>query len=118
MLQPSPAAIGPSKPAEYAERAAISEKRRAYNREYMRAWRANPLHQARERASREKAYCEKKLREALRARQRKPFTNERGVRVCGFCGKAGPVSEVLRLRISNTPRGDYVEVRMPYCGQC
>lgn len=93
-----------------------SAKRRAYNREYMRAWRANPRHQARERATRQRSYYERKLRKALR--ERRPFTNDLGVPVCGLCGKLPPVAEIVRLRIRETTRGEYVQVRIPYCGQC
>jgi hypothetical protein len=94
----------------------ISAKRRAYNREYMRAWRADPRHQARERATRERAYYERKLREALR--ERSPFTNDLGLPVCGFCGKLPPIAEILRLRVCDHARSGYVQVRIPYCGQC
>lgn len=93
-----------------------SAKRRAYNREYMRAWRADPRHQSNERATRQKSYFDRKLREALR--ERRPFTNDMGLPVCGFCGKLPPVSEIVRLRIRESSRGEYVQVRIPYCGQC
>lgn len=99
-----------------AHECGMSAKRRAYNREYMRAWRADPRHQTRERTARQKSYYERKLREALR--ERRPFTNDLGVPVCGLCGKLPPVAEIVRLRIRETTRGEYVRVRIPYCGQC
>lgn len=97
-------------------REAISAKRRAYNRRYMRGWRADPRNQARERATRQRAYLERKLREALQVRL--AFTNDLGVPACGFCRRLPSIGEVLRLRICEHARGGYVEVRIPYCGEC
>jgi hypothetical protein len=91
-------------------------KRRAYNRAYMRMWRSDPRHHAREHAAREKAYLQRKLREALRDRSlsaEKPTAP-----ICGLCGKLPPVREILRLRIRETPRAEFVKIRVPYCGQC
>src|SRR5208282_1331085 len=53
---------------ERAERAqsALLAKRRRYNRLYMRSWRADPSHQAYERANRERWHYERKLRSAMR----------------------------------------------------
>lgn len=107
---------GESAVRQRRRRCAISAKRRAYNREYMRAWRADPRHQLRERATRQRTYYERKLREALR--ERSPLTDDLGTPLCGLCGKLPPVSEVVRLRIRESARGDYVQVRIPYCGQC
>jgi len=94
----------------------LSAKRRGYNRAYMRAWRADPRHQLRERANRERAYYERKLREALRD----AASLDRILRpaVCGLCGKLPPVAEIVRLRVCDRVRGGYVAVRVPYCGQC
>jgi hypothetical protein len=111
--------IGGSSESEarlHRDRIALAARRRAYNREYMRAWRSDPRHQARERVTRERAYYERKLRDALR--ERRPFTNDAGMPVCGLCGKLPPVAEILRLRICDHARGGYVPIRLPYCGQC
>lgn len=94
----------------------LLEKRRQYNRRYMRAWRADPLRQSRERENRERWNYERKLREAQS--DRIPYTNERGERVCGLCRRQPPVTEIVRLQVcEGAPRG-YVEVRIPYCGEC
>ena len=98
------------------EEIAALAKRRAYNRAYMRMWRSDPRHHARERASREKAYLQRKLREAVRDRSilaAKPPSP-----TCGLCGKLPPVREIVRLRIRDTPRAEFVKIRVPYCGQC
>ena len=37
---------------------------------------------------------------------------------CGFCRKNRPITRVWRLEIRDlAPRG-YVEIRVPYCGEC
>lgn len=89
---------------------------RQYNREYMRRWRSDLRHQLRERHLREQWYFERKRRDAVR--EYRPYTNAHGDRVCGFCRRLPPVSEVVRLRISSAAPGGYVEVRVPYCGEC
>jgi hypothetical protein len=97
-------------------RHALAEKRRRYNRLYMRSWRADPRHQACEREHRERWHYERKLRNALRKHD--PYADDRGEPVCGFCRKNPPVTRVWRLESRDlAPRG-YVEVRVPYCGQC
>jgi hypothetical protein len=95
---------------------AIAARRRAYNRAYMRAWRADPRHRMRERATRQHAYYARKLRDALR--ERRPFTDDYGRSVCGLCGKLPPVYVVSRLRICDHAHGGYVSIRIPYCGEC
>jgi len=95
---------------------AFLAKRRRYNREYMRAWRANPAHRSNERKNRERWQYERKLR-ALRSPQ-EPFASSCGKPVCGFCRKNPPLGEIVRLQVSESaPRG-YVALRIPYCGQC
>ncbi len=97
-------------------REAPLEKRRRYNRLYMRSWRADPRHQACERAHRERWHYERKLRDSLPPCD--PDADDHGESVCGFCRKSPPVTKVWRLEIRDlAPRG-YVEVRVPYCGQC
>ncbi len=85
----------------------IEEKRRR-NREYMRRWRADPRNRDHERASRQRWHYERKLRAARR--------DERPV--CGLCHKRRPVCQVQRLLLVEDHPGGFVEVRVPYCGQC
>lgn len=97
-------------------RSALLEKRRRYNRLYMRAWRADPAHLAVERANRERWHYERKLRNALSAGV--SAAEKHATFLCGFCRKLPPVTRVRRLEIRHlAPRG-YVEVRVPYCGEC
>ena len=107
----------PGEPETVRRRAlAIAARRRAYNRNYMRTRRADPRHRARERAAQREAYFARKLRDLLR--EKRPFTNDLGAPVCGLCGKLPPVSEIVRLQIRETRCGEYVPIRIPYCGQC
>jgi hypothetical protein len=92
------------------------EKRRIYNRLYMRSWRADPRHRACEREHRQQWHYARKLRDALRVHH--PHANDRGCPVCGFCRKNPPVTKVWRLEIRDLAPGGYVEVRVPYCGEC
>jgi hypothetical protein len=100
--------------SERARRAWLAERRK-YNRLYMRAWRAQPANSAAERRNRARWHYERKLREALR---RDLHVTKRAEPVCGFCRKLAPVTQIWRLEIRDlAPRG-YVEVRVPYCGEC
>jgi hypothetical protein len=92
------------------------ERRRAYNRLYMRAWRADPRHREGELRNRERWDYERKLRRA--EGEPRPFTDEVGRPVCGFCRKDPPVREVMRLRISLDAAARFVPIRVPYCGNC
>ena len=104
----------PNAGADRARRAWFAERRR-YNRLYMRAWRANPANIAAERRNRERWHYERKLREAL---HHELHATKRAASICGFCRKHPPVMKVWRLEICDlAPRG-YVEVRVPYCGEC
>lgn len=96
------------------ENAALEQKRR-YKREFMRKWRANPHHRFRERLLRSHWNYERKKREA---EQPVSHRNARGELKCGICGKLPPVTEVVRLRVSECSPDGYVEVRIPYCGTC
>jgi hypothetical protein len=92
------------------------EKRRSYNREYMRIWRAASGNRSQEAANRKRWYYERKVRDVLRDQAE---TRENDVKpTCAFCGKDRPIGEIARLRISNESRSGYLEVRMPYCGRC
>ncbi|MBZ5696778.1 MAG: hypothetical protein LAN36_15640 [Acidobacteriia bacterium] len=95
---------------------AFLEKRREYNRRYMRAWRADPAHQALDRDNRDRSNYERKLRDARI--DRIPYTNERGERVCGLCRRQAPVTEIVRLQVCDCAPQGYVEIRIPYCGEC
>jgi hypothetical protein len=67
-------------------------------------------------ANRERWHYERKLRSAQRNHY--PFCDDHGELVCGFCRKSPVVARVPRLEIREyAPRG-YVEVRVPYCGEC
>jgi hypothetical protein len=90
-------------------------ERRRYNRIYMRAWRAHPANIAAERRNRARWHYQRKLHEALR---HPPDESKHAAAICGFCRKQAPVTMVRRLEIRDlAPRG-YVEVRVPYCGEC
>jgi hypothetical protein len=79
--------------------------RRRYKRNYMRVWRARPGNCERERGTRQRSYANQKLHRA----------GEPVQRLCGFCHQRVPIEKVVRLR----PVGNgYVEMRVPYCGQC
>ncbi len=101
---------------DFGVRAALVAKRRRYNRLYMRTWRANPAHLAAERANRERWHYERKLRSALK--EHSAGDGDHSNPACGFCRRHPPVTKVWRLEIRDlAPRG-YVEVRIPYCGEC
>jgi hypothetical protein len=91
------------------------ERKRQYKREFMRRWRANPHHRLRESLLRTQWTYERKKRDAARP---STHTNARGELKCGICGKLPPVTEVVRLRVSEAAPDGYVEVRIPYCGTC
>lgn len=91
------------------------ERKRRYKREFMRRWRANPDHRMRESLMRRKWNYDRKKRDAS---QLPPEINTRGNMKCAICGMLPPVTEVVRLRVSQTAPGGYVEVRLPYCGHC
>lgn len=93
------------------------EEHRRLNREYMRRWRADPGHRARERARSRFYSRERKGRTAANCCG-PPFTNARGELVCGFCLLRPAVEQVTRLRISESGPEEYVEVLIPYCGGC
>ena len=78
--------------------------RRRYKRNYMRRWRADPRHYDRERASRERSYYNRKVRNRRRSRN-----------VCGFCHQRPPKSKVLRLM---PVEEGFIPIFVPYCGHC
>ena len=100
------------------EAALLRERRRRYNRKYMRRWRANPHHAEREGERRRRAYWRIKLSGADGAAdttdgaQRKPPAT-----LCGFCGRRPPITRITRLQIA-PPSSEFVPIEIPYCGQC
>ena len=90
--------------------------RRQYKREYMRRWRADAGRHARERSKRKEWYHGRKSREGCQ--NCGPGASDRGGRVCGFCRLRPSLKTVVRLQICESAPGGYVEVRIPYCGQC
>lgn len=94
---------------------AAREERRRYKREFMRKWRKNPHHRLRESLQRTQWNYERKKRQAT---ELPDHANARGEARCGICGKLPPVTEIVRLRVSECAPSGYVEVRFPYCGTC
>ena len=95
---------------------ALLEKRRRYNRLYMRLWRANPAHRAAELANRARWHYARKLRQALQVVGADLAQDT--TLVCGFCRTAPSITKVWRLEIRDSAPGGYAEVRVPYCGEC
>jgi hypothetical protein len=94
----------------------LVEEKRVYNRSYMRRWRADPRHAAREQLNRRRSYRRSKMRPS-----RKPLSGDRDSRgelFCGFCRKRRPIMLVTRLKSPAGEASRYVEIRIPYCGQC
>lgn len=93
-----------------------SEERRQRNREFMRQWRRDPLHQGRERVKRrERYYSREKQRAFAKSIRSSALENRRGL--CGFCWRPA-VKDVIRLRVCESSPDGYVEVLTPYCGEC
>src|SRR5271156_5339433 len=90
-----------------------TEAGRRYNREYMRRWRADPRHRAREIGTRLRAYLRQKARRATS--ERRLYVNRHGQAVCGFCWRRTPVRMAERLRISEAAKNGYVRVLVPCC---
>ena len=102
-------------PREDASALAAEEKRR-YNREFMRRWRADPRNHAVEREKRRRWYYER--HKPRLARDASLSAGRQRQRLCGFCSRLPATGEIARLRVSETSPGGYVQVRIPYCGQC
>jgi hypothetical protein len=96
-----------------AEDAAELARKRAYNRKYMRRWRKNPGHRARER--RRSAIAFRAHRNAQRLHELRGGMKEFGRPLCAMCRHKPPVMMVERLRA--TPSG-FVRVELAYCGEC
>ena len=84
---------------------AAARERRLRNREYMRRWRADPLHRQSERIHSTNWRRGRNLQDP----------HHPGPTVCGFCHRRRSRSVVPRLRPVET---GFVEVQMPYCGLC
>jgi len=108
---------GKAKPGEMPSREdELLAARRIYNRTYMRRWRAKPSHAAREQLNRRRSYHDRKLRTARIPRDR--YQNCHGELFCAFCRRRPSVMQVTRLTSSAVDASRYVEIRMPYCGEC
>jgi len=92
------------------------QQRRRNNREFMRLWRTDPQHVAKEREMRRQRYYARKKQHCLD--EKEPAIG-RGLlsRTCRYCWR--PATQiVVRLRICDHAPDGYVEVQTPYCGQC
>jgi hypothetical protein len=90
--------------------------RRQANREFMRQWRADPQHLTKERQERKQRYYSRQKQKTLRDIA---FASATGLQSqsCGFCSRSA-VRLIRRLQISAVAPEEYVEVLVPYCGQC
>jgi hypothetical protein len=104
------------RPCYQAAEAEAAEERRRYNREFMRRWRSDPLHQAVERAKRRHSYAREKRRRAVERRNRRQACNGNPAH-CAFCSRPA-VRQIVRLRPSADAPEGYVKIRIPYCGEC
>ena len=89
-------------------------RRRKRNRENTRRRRADPARNAQEQDQRKN-------------RQRSTSASSASIsmsvpqpmgRVCAICHLRAAVEEIIRLELSETTRGGYVQVKLPYCGRC
>jgi hypothetical protein len=89
-------------------------RRRTVNRECMRRRRADPTHAARDKERRKDRQHSTRLRAiCISANVAQPMG-----RVCAICHLRAAVEEIARLELSDTARGGYVQVWLPYCGRC
>ena len=102
--------------SEEMARRSLLHKKRQYAREYMRKWRSDPGHHQLEHESRRRCYRERKLRATADSQSATAKTNLQPV--CGICRRRPSITEVVRLRMREKAPDGYVEVRIPYCGQC
>jgi hypothetical protein len=111
-----------SGPRPTSDEARLRERRRAYNRAYMRRWRANPRHAEQEGERRRRDYWRIKLRGADDGAAQSVDTTEGAPRqprstLCGFCGHRPSITRITRLKIT-LPSSEFVPIDIPYCGQC
>jgi hypothetical protein len=97
---------GPSEPTD-------TQKKREYNRRFMRRWRSDPAHQALERERRRQRYCLGPNSQRLH-RSGAEVPPPKGIKKCRLCSRPA-AKEVTRLEAVG---GRYVEMRIPYCGIC
>lgn len=108
--RPAPRPSAQERTVQASRRSAICfdlslEQRRRCKRDYMRRWRAAPKNRKREKQTRQRAWLQRKLN----------GDPKRSLRVCAFCNYRQSVTTVARLE--PLPRG-FVEVHLPYCGEC
>lgn len=109
--------VGISAEAESREGNPVEDKRR-YNREFMRRWRADPFHLAAERAQRRQRYYAVHKQRRMERRATSRPASEGDEKLCGFCWKRPALRKIVRLQVSESAPDGYVEVRIPYCGEC
>ena len=93
----------------------ILEQKRRYIREYMRRWRARPDHQQLEHENRRRSYRQRKLTGAAGA----PHSQANSAApLCAICRKRPSIKTIVRLRLLDEAPYNYVEMHVPYCGEC
>ncbi len=95
-----------------------SEDKRQYNREFMRRWRADPLHAALEREKRRQRYYDGQKQRRLNRLVSSAQSSGRKGKMCGFCWKRPAREKIVRLQVCERASDGYVKVRIPYCGEC
>jgi hypothetical protein len=95
------------------EAAAELARRRSYNRTYMRRWRKDPHHRARER--RRSSIALRRHQNAQTLHELRGGMKEFGKPLCAMCRHKPPVMIVERLRATMT---GFLRVDLPYCGEC
>ena len=104
--------FGDTRHESTSEKKADEDKRR-YNREFMRRWRSDPFHRALERAKRRQRYHSRQKQSP-----RRNIAKNQNPNVCGFCWRRPAVSQIARLQMRDGGLPGYVQVRIPYCGEC
>lgn len=90
---------------------------RRSKREYMRQWRADPLHRTQDWMNRLKWHYQRKLRSALGSTGAMGAKRGRAP-LCGFCHQLPAITTVKRLKCCEVARGGFVEEQVLYCGEC
>ena len=114
MLANEPGQSAPQE-SELACDVGTGERRRA-NREFMKQWRADPQHQAVERNKRRQRYYACQKPQTVHEIDRLVAAGLDS-QTCGFCSRPA-VTNIERLQIRDDAPDGYVQIRIPYCGQC